>query len=184
MKDSQKSSQTSQSGKRSSQPIQIGYDGELMPEVRPEGKIKKRKSLRKLHAQRCFDDPDFWTGVVREVSLGGRLTDIADSRNIPYKMLRDEIAERPEVSRELDQAKQDLGEMCGNKVIQLSQQLEQEAPYVAMKGYMWAASRLAPEAYGDKKQIKVEKTTSEQHIIELREMQRDRDLKVINAETE
>ena len=85
------------------------------------------------------------------------------------------------IDQRVSEAKEALGEACGSKVIELAGKLEQENPYVAMKGYMWAASRLDPESFGDKKQVKIEQNVSQQHIIELRQMQRDRDTKVMEA---
>jgi len=161
-----------------------GYDSPLPSKQVSKGEIKKRKSLRRLNAQELFRKSEFWEQLIKELSLGANIAAVAEGRNIPYTMLRDEIKRRPDISQRISEAKEDLGEACGNKVVELAGRLEEENPYVAMKGYMWAASRLSPDTYGDKKQVKIEKNVSQQHIIELRQMQQQRDLKVIEDDGE
>jgi len=159
-----------------------GYDSPLPSKRQGDDVIKKKKSLRRLRNTELFAKDEFWESVIKEISLGANMAAIAEARNMPYTALRDAIKERPHIDQRVSEAKEALGEACGSKVIELAGKLEQENPYVAMKGYMWAASRLDPESFGDKKQVKIEQNVSQQHIIELRQMQRERDMKVIDAE--
>jgi len=146
--------------------------------------IKKRKSLRKLQTQENFQKPEFWDQLFKEISLGGSLNAIAADRNVRWITLRDKIQSDPDLLQRYETAKNALGDQYGNRIGKLSEELEKENPYVAMKGYMWLASRLSPEDYGDKKQIKVEKNVSQMHIHELRDMRRERDKKNVTPPTE
>lgn len=121
-----------------------------------------------------MENPSWWDEVFRLIAAGARVADLASVLNVPWQRIRREIDAKPELAERYESAKRAKADRFAAKVDELSESLEQLNPAIAMKGYMWLAQVSNPEEYGERKNVKVEKTVRSQHVHELREMSRGR----------
>ena len=143
-----------------------------------------KKGLRNQLFKQLRNDPEFWDSVWAEYLALKPLESIARGYAIPkmtlYKWIREDEQQR-QMKEECDQIRADtsaerIQEIGGMALKDDDGNFHHHKARIALDALKWSAEKGNPSKYGHKQEIKIEKSVRQEHVHQLRELSKIKDV--------
>ena len=121
-----------------------------------------------------MDSPEWWERVFEMIASGARPQAVAKGYDTHWQSIWKRIKRDPELERRYYEAKEGRGEYAYFKIEDLAERSENDR--VALEAWKYIAQVSNPDRYSEKQHIKLEQSVSKQHVDELRELARLKDV--------
>ena len=136
--------------------------------------IKNQRSLKRLRTQELMDSSEFWEGILGMIACGMTLKEVNKAHKTHWGSLWKRIKADPDLERRYFEAKEGIGEWASHQMTDLAKYTLNDR--VKMESLKILMEKNNPDRYGQRQHIKLEQSVSQQHVDELRELARLKDV--------
>jgi len=121
-----------------------------------------------------MDSPEWWDEIFGMIACGMTLREVNKAHKTHWGSLWKRITKDPELKQKYYEAKEGIGEWAGFRLQDLATTTTNDR--VQMEVLKILMEKNNPDRYGQRQHIKLEQSVSQQHVDELRELARMKDV--------
>ena len=121
-----------------------------------------------------MDSPEFWDEVFLQVATGVKIQKVARNFDTHWASLWKRISADADLKTRYYNAKEGIGEFAYFGIQEFVERTTNER--AKLEALKWLAQVSNPDRYSEKQHIKLEQSVSQQHVDELRELARMKDV--------